>query len=188
MLHIILGNQGSGKTLLAVKMAYEAYKKKKTIYSNVALKFPYKQLDYNDIINCNLSNAFILIDEIHIFLSNRRSMSSVNIEVTDKFINQIRKQNLELVGTTQRLRKIDVKLREEIDYLYNCERWAFLKKQWHKLEHNQMLNPEIPIMIKIVKKHLESDTPVVEDDCFVGNKYFKLYDTMQIIRIKGLSA
>jgi len=186
MLHLIIGNQGSGKTLLAVKMAYDAYLKGRIIYSNVALKFPYKQLDYNDIIECKLINAFVLIDEIHIFLSNRRSMSKVNIEVTDNFINQIRKQNLELVGTTQRLRKVDIKLREEIDYLYNCERYARIKNTWIKIEHNQNLDKKIPIMIMYSIKHLENDVEQVDYDFFVGNKLFDKYDTFQIIKIKGL--
>ena len=92
MIHLTLGNQGSGKTLYAVAQAYKAYKEGKTIYSNVKLNFPYKTLNYNDIINCNYSNAVLIIDEIHQLLPARNSLSKSSRKICDSFLSMVRKK------------------------------------------------------------------------------------------------
>lgn len=184
MIELILGNQGSGKTLFLVERAYHHYKMGKTIYSNVHLNFPYKQLDYNKIINCELKDGVIILDEGHLLLSNRRSMSSHSIKITDSFIGQCRKQNLILMISTQRPRKIDVKIREEADRIYTCERWVCINGAFSKIEHNQNFSKKTTVMIKV---HILSTYDNKEGEYyFVGNKYFDMYDTFQIIKVKGV--
>lgn len=184
MIEIILGNQGSGKTLFMVERAYHYYKMGKTIYSNVKLKFPFKPLNYNDIINCKLHNGVVVLDEGHLLLSNRRSMSHHSIKITDSFLGQCRKQNLILLISTQRIRKLDVKIREECDVIYECEKYAFEDDKFVLIEHNQNLDKKIPVVIKVnITKTFNGERGVYH---FLGNKFFDMYDTFEIIKIEGL--
>lgn len=186
MIHLIIGRQGSGKTLLIVKMAYDAYKKGKTVYSNVALKFPFKKLNYNDIVECKLKNAFVIIDEIHLLLPSRNCMSRRNRLICDGFLSMVRKQNLDVAGTTQTERKVDVRFREEKDYFYECERFAYLNNMWVLVPHNDALPSTTPILINVRCREEYSLQWVSVP--FMGNKYFDLYDTSQVIHVTGIDA
>lgn len=184
MIHLVIGRQGSGKTLLIVMLAHKASRDGKNIYSNVDLKFDYSPLDYKDIVECNIKNGAVLLDEIHQLLSARKSMSKQNTEICDNFLSMVRKQGLEIYGTTQTLRKVDVRFREEADYIYVCEKFAYIDRQWVKWLHNENLNPSIPIMIKV--EVTETWTGNKLEFSFRGNNYFKLFDTTQIIKVRGL--
>ena len=137
MIHLVIGKQGSGKTLFLVKKAYEYYKAGFTIYSNVHLNFPYKKLNYKDIINCKLDNGVVILDEVHLLLPARNSMSTRNREICDSFLSMVRKKKLIIYGTTQTERKVDIRFREEKDFFYMCRKFAFVKKKWEEVLHNQ---------------------------------------------------
>ena len=184
MIHLILGRQGSGKTLFLIKKAYEYYEQGKTIYSNVHLKFPYKKLDYNDIINCKLENGVVILDEIHLLLPARNSNRVINREICDNFLSMVRKKGLIIFGTTQTERKVDIRFREEKDFLYYCDKFAYVSNQWVQIMHNQNLNKKIKIMIKLQVQEMYSMN--ITEIFFVGNKYFSMYDTTQIIKIKNI--
>jgi len=183
-INIILGRQGSGKTLFLIKKAWEYYKQGRTVYSNVHLTFPYKKLDYNDIINCKLESGIVIIDEIHLLLSARNSMSKRSRVITDNFISQLRKRDISLFCTSQTLRKIDVKIRDECDFLYYCDKFAYINNTWVNVMHNQNLNKNIKIMITLeVQEMFSMNTTKI---FFIGNEYFNKYDTSQIIKIEDI--
>jgi len=184
MLHLITGNQGSGKTLYLVKKAFEEYKAGKTIYSNVALKFPYKKLNLKDILECKLKNGVVIWDEIHINLSARNSMSSNSKKICQTFLSQIRKADLVVYASSQKPRKVEINFREETDYHYICSKYGFIDGSWRKIMHNQNLKRKIPIMIAMEIE--ERFTGQMIQDSFIANEYFSLYDTKQIIKIEGL--
>lgn len=182
MIHQIVGRQGSGKTLYLVKKAKEFYDAGFTIYSNVNLNFPYKALDYNDIINYKLENAMVIIDEIHQLLPSRLSMRSINRKICDGFLSMVRKKGLEVYGTTQYERKVDVRYREEKDYFYYCTKWVNLGNGWKEttLEYPK----KTPVMIKLDIYDMFSGEKITKS--FLANEYFSMYDTRQIIEIKGI--
>jgi hypothetical protein len=184
MLHLILGGQGSGKTLMMVAFAYKAYTEGKKIYSNIDFKFPYQELDYQDILDCKLVDAVCMIDEIHQLLPARNSMSKINREICDSFISMVRKQNLDVYGTTQTARKVDVRFRDETDYLYVCKKYAYIHNHWELVEHNQDLDKAIPILIDVEVTHMA--TGKIINLRLKGNQFFALYDTRQIIKVKGM--
>lgn len=176
--------QGSGKSLLLVKKAYEYYKAGKTIYSNIDLSFPYKQLDYNDIINYKLENAVVILDEIHQLLPSRRSLSKINVKICDGFLSMVRKKRLIIYGSTQTQRKVDVRFREEADYIHLCEKWAYINKRWLQISESEDLDIKIPIMV--ASTILQTFSGITVHDSFVGNNYYNLYDTTQIIEVKNI--
>ena len=181
MIHLIIGRQGSGKTLFIIKKAYDAYNKGITIYSNVHLNFPYIPLKYEDIINCKLHHGMVIIDEVHLLLPSRNSMSKRNRLICDGFLSMVRKKNLELYGTTQTLRKVDVRFREEQDFIYICSKWGYHNGEWSELIHNYDLPLDVPIMINL--KVIESFSMQEITINFIGNPYFFMYDSEQIINI-----
>ena len=184
MIHLVTGKQGSGKTLFLVKCAYEGYLKKKKVYSNIDLNFPYKPMDYNDIIKCKYDNAIVLIDEIHQLLPSRKSMSRINREICDSFLSMVRKKNLEVYGTTQTFRKVDVRFREEADFNYICSKHALIKNKYVDVITTDNLPLDIPIFVKMFIQ--ESYSGDVTKLSFYGNELFPLYNTKQVIQIKNL--
>lgn len=181
MLHLVLGKQGSGKTLFVIMKAYEYFKRGYTIYSNVALNFPYKKLNYNDIINCKLKNAIVIIDEVHQLLPARASMREINRLICDSFLSMIRKQGLEVFGTSQTDRKVDVRFIEECDYVYVCSKFALVNGKFSPVIITENLARNIPIIIDVEIKETFSGKCIKTH--FLGNGFFDLYDTEQIIRI-----
>lgn len=184
MIHLIIGRQGSGKTLLLVWFAYQAYLRGRNIYANVHLHFKNNPLNYMDIIDCKLQNGAVLLDEIHQLLPARRSMSKRSIAICDNFLSMVRKQGLEVYGTTQTLRKVDVRFREEADYVYVCEKYILKGGSWVKWLHNENLPMSTKVMIKVQVTETWSNSRLIFN--FLANPYFKMFDTNEIIKVTGL--
>lgn len=181
MIHLVVGRQGSGKTVFIVNKAWEAHKRGMTIYSNVHLNFPYVPLNYEDIINCKLHHGMVIIDEVHRLLPARASIQKRNRLICDGFLSMVRKKKLEVYGSTQTLRKVDVRFREEQDFIYICSKWCYLDGQWGEAIHNYNLPLDVPIMVKL--KVIEGFSLQEITISFIGNPYFDMYDSEQIINI-----
>ena len=185
-IHLILGRQGSGKTLLMVKLAWDYYHRAKNakIYTNFHLKFPYRHLHFKEIINCQLTDCKTFLDEVHLLLPARRSMKSTSVKICDRFLSMARKQNNEIYGSTQIARKVDVRFREEADYLYFCSKWAYINERWVEILHESMLRDDDLVMIKVEVE--DTITGNMVRFAFNGNKYYDLYDTREIVDIEGM--
>lgn len=186
MIHLILGRQGSGKTLLLVKLAHDNFLRDRKVYSNVHLNFKYKPINYNDVVECNLRNCMVLLDEIHLLLSARRWQKKTNIRICDNFISMARKQRTDVYGATQTPRKVDVRFREEADYVYYCTKyvWDENKQEWIEVLHDYDFDLDTPIKIKI--EVTEMETLKQKNFYFLGNPYFRMFDTYQIVKVRGL--
>jgi len=184
MIHLVIGRQGSGKTLFLVRTAWATHLKGADVYSNVHLKFDYKELNYHDIVDCKLTNCMTLLDEVHQLLPARLSMRKINREICDNFLSMARKQNNEVYGTTQTLRKVDIRFREEADYIYFCTKYAYANDCWTEVLHSFPLHPNVPIMVKLEVEETYSGNVI--ENFFLGNEFYDKFDTNQIVRVKGL--
>lgn len=184
MINLVIGRQGSGKTLLLVKKAEEYFNSGRKVYSNVHLNFPYSPIDYNDIVNCEYENAIIILDEIHLLLPARNSMSKRNREICDSFLSMVRKKGLVIYGSTQTERKVDIRFREEADFIYRCTKYAFINGRWTYISQSKKLDKIVPINIKT--EIWDSYTENILIQFFRANRLFDLYDTTQIIKVLGL--
>ncbi len=184
MIYLVVGRQGSGKTLYMVYRAYQHYKEGLEVYSNIHLNFPYKKLDYNKIVNCEYKDAVIIIDEAQLLLSARRSMSKVSIAICDGFLSMARKNNLKIYLSTQYPFKVDIRIREEKDYIFFCERWAFLSNSWVKILSPDPMPFNVQIMIKL--RIQDSFSQNMVEDWIFANPVYPLYDTKQVVKIEGL--
>lgn len=121
MLITILGNLGSGKTLLMVCLSY--YSKLKVI-SNFQLSFIHKQCESFNLsmfLRCEYSDCIILLDEAYSYLESRVSGSELN-RIMSYMLFQSRKKNVLLYITAQLLSSIDKRYRQLSDIFIIAER------------------------------------------------------------------
>lgn len=164
-----IGKMGSGKTLSMVretlKYYYEGYK----IYSNFNLNIPYEKLDFDTLFKMaenqeSLNNVVILLDEVHILLDSRSGMKKSS-KVVSFWLNQTRKMGVKLFYTTQHLHQVDKRLRSGSDFLIFCEGFKYLKE-----------DKEYFIVVNDI-----SDGENVRNERFLGNTFYKYYDTNEVI-------
>jgi hypothetical protein len=184
MIHLVIGLQGSGKTLFLVSRAIRGYQEGKKIYSNIDLSFPYIPIDYNDIVNCVYEDAIVIIDEVHQLLPSRRSTSKINISIVDGFLSMVRKKGLQVYGSCQTARKVDVRFREEADYWYLTEKFAQLDGNWIKISGSQEIPPDTPIKIKLMVCQSFSDS--IKTIFFDGNPLYEFYSTNEVVMVRGI--
>ncbi len=112
------GRKGSGKSLSATYVCWDAFQRGWEVYSNGVLKFG-KALDVNDLINLEIQNAVVFIDEAHVFFESRRAARLLNVEASN-FLIQVRKLNVRLVYATHYLGLIDKRLAWATDIEVGC--------------------------------------------------------------------
>ena len=182
MIIIVLGSQGSGKTLFLTKTAYSSYKAGQEIYSNFKLNFPHKRLEFKDMMACKYNNALIIIDEAHLWgLDARDSHSKLNKDLVKQFIVQVRKQGVILIVATQRPRQIDVRLRQNADIIIQARKHARINDKWRNVIQSENFSKETLIYIELMITHLDVDK--VKTTGFIANDYYNLYDTSEVIEI-----
>jgi len=176
-----IGGIGSGKTLSMTKSLHEDYKKGATIYTNYGLKFkkrskviPLDKEFFEDYQKSGLDliNSSIAIDEAHVFVDSRRSLSKKN-KLFSKFLTQSRKRSVNLYYTTQEADiknfftsgQVDLRLRKLTDYLVFCEFINIGKRHY-------------------VRNIMYSNQKKIGMTIFNADDYFKMYDTNEIIDIE----
>ena len=125
--YLAIGKQGSGKTLFITKLAIDN-KDDRKIFSNYSLfgvnhqkitlgnKEEVEQgigyIRYLDENKNYFNNSIMLLDEIHIYLDSLDFMRENNRRL-HTFFSQLRKRNILLLGTTQYLMNVDVRIRRQ---------------------------------------------------------------------------
>lgn len=196
MIKCFIGDIGSGKTLSLIRDIYKNhYLKGNTIYTNVGIKFPNQKnvkLMDKDFLkqfsekSVELQNACVIIDEAHIFMDSRRSMSSRNIAFT-KFVTQSRKKSVDLYITTQdkspehfmKSGQVELRIRKLTDQIIFCETFCKIDNRWYKNNTDYVKDNKLYVYNYIFDSYLDP----VKKSIFIGNEYYDFYDTNQIIDI-----
>ena len=119
--YLIIGPQGSGKTLLGVALLFELKKlyPDKKIFSNTSLtNIEYEKYNFDDLLhnikddNNYYDNSIMLFDEIHIFLNSLDYYKKQN-RLVQGFFSQLRKRKIILLGTSQYILNVDVRIRRQ---------------------------------------------------------------------------
>lgn len=138
----IVGSMGAGKTLYASAIA-ERLKDYYIIMANYDLKCREYDVTPENVATLMFETRalegkkLLIIDEFHIFSDSRLSSTNHNILIS-YFITQVRKQDIQLIYTTQQLGQVDIRVRDNTDVLalpaYNPEKdimnVIFLKRDW----------------------------------------------------------
>lgn len=114
---IIIGSFGfqrSGKTLLMYQFAENYRHKGLEVYSNMNVPYWNKISALTDIPFNNMPKV-LLLDECYYFMDSRNWANNTNSSI---FFNTIGKQNILLMLTSITPGMIDIRLREQINYVY----------------------------------------------------------------------
>jgi len=120
-----IGARGSGKSASMAIEAYKYYCDGFRILSNIGLKFEYepytsKMIETFASEKNPLDHAVLLIDEAHILLDSRTSVTKRN-RLISYFILQSRKRDVHIFYTTQSYHQIEKRLRDQTDVIISCE-------------------------------------------------------------------
>lgn len=159
VLIIVTGDLGSGKTLF---LTYIAKNTKKRIYSNYKLYLnTYHKLTIKKLLELKEEeNALVFIDEAYTWLESRASGRDTN-QVLSYIYFQSRKRKLDFFLTAQLTHTIDRRFRELYDYVVHCEvKGAYFH---YSIYDRYKLRGHFKLRVDLAEK------------------YFPLYDTMEII-------
>lgn len=138
---VFCGPQGSGKTLSAVKCLKEmiAEYPKAKICSNLDVKGLDREIipftDYSQLkdLSNGIHGIIFLLDEIHVLWN---SLESKEIPISEMAcFCQMRKDRRVIIGTSQVYGRIAKPIREQLQYVIDCENYFGL------LQHNTILDP-----------------------------------------------
>jgi len=179
----VYGSQGSGKTLFLIKKGLEAFRNKREIYTNItSIKYPRKICTFEELMKCKLNNCLILLDEAHLWgLDARDFMGKKNKALVKQFIPQLRKQGTDLITSTQFPRQLDVRVKENSDYIVWVRKYLFDKKRKKLLNtvQSQFYDPKAPIVVEC--NWVSRDTMKEYKSYFIANKYYDFYNTREVI-------
>lgn len=184
MITVITGLTGSGKTWYMTKLIHRDWQAGAVVYANMPLTFSKDNEDITRWHNLDelyhLNRGVIAIDEGQKLFDARR-WASLPISFAEK-IAQHRKDFLDIYTTTQDIGHIDLRIRQNIHELYNCQsvfRWPRNERQHPILQ-----------MVRITRKErqISSDTDrlnwkVTNRKTFFISRFFtkSLYDTYATI-------
>lgn len=105
----IVGELGTGKTLLLTYFGWKAYKKGLTVYSNYWVAYPHVKIVHPLEIE-KISEGIFLADELWTWVDSRCSISEQN-RFLSKILLKTRKKRIILMYTAQNLSQIDLRIR-----------------------------------------------------------------------------
>lgn len=163
------GSRGSGKTLSLIVEALLFLKEGWEVFANFKTPFS-KYISDVDIFNLNkdskLKNCVLLIDEMQIFFDSRLWSSKKSIGFSN-FVQQLRKRNIILMGTTQYVDTVEKRIRQHVDLLI-------------KPDYNE--DYEVCHCIVYDLTSLEDSNDLKSYEYFFYAKpIFELYDTFEIL-------
>ena len=163
----IVGDRGSGKTLLAVSLAHQNATLGQNIFSNIEMyDIPYRKVKFADIASFPdwLHDGIIIMDEMQVGADAYNFLSS-SVKNLTEFITQIRKRNVTFIYITQIFTQVTKRLRLQTNYYIEVHR---ISKDLDGVAHYEVFD-----LMNGYKK--------VNENVFDGRPYFPFYNTKQII-------
>jgi len=183
------GRPGTGKTASLVNEVWKALDKGAVIYSNfyidwkgyeekktrwkrflktIGLKKEWKSYPQSNLRSwttlrdiMKIQNGIVVMDEAHMYM-NSRKWKDMDLEFMRK-LAQHRKDGIHIWGTVQNVKRLDVVIRELIDYWYVCSIFmGFIFQVEFDIDEDQM------------KKH-----PLSQKFFYLSKKKMMRYDTLE---------
>lgn len=167
MLIIVIGSVGSGKTLLASIIA--KYTHSRRILANYWLNLPnYEDLQPEQLMDLPENEKFLVImDEAYVWLESLTTSTKIEQYLSDVLF-QSRKRNIDIIITSQLVRRININFREMEDYRVEC--------------YHDTLAKQFSYNIKWIDRFMpfEATFSLSEDEAQKAG-YYDLYKTKQLI-------
>lgn len=186
----LIGEMRSGKTLLMTMLGYQEHKKGNTILANYHPIYSNHFLvaeDIKEAIAQKNTDFFkgctLLIDEIHIWIDSRMSMSKKNVAIS-YFVTQSGKLDTTVYWTSQFLRQVDIRLKLNTSILYKTIRLGIINGKWQKLRQDDKRTDFKIRVERYEQKETIKQTGFMKTGQFEilnPSKYFYLYDTKETV-------
>lgn len=121
MIVLVLGNVGSGKTLFLTIFSQLSSRKVFTNYEIIKSNKEIHRFKIRDILDEKIDKSDVYLDEFYLYMDSRHFMNDIN-SLLSYFAFQSRKLGLRIFLSTQIVRTIDIRMREMIDILVECEK------------------------------------------------------------------
>lgn len=191
-----IGQRGSGKTLTMVRYAYEKFKQGYKIYSNINLNFKHTIYTVDDLMEYAekgeyFGKTLLICDEIHIFFDSRSSGKTRN-RIFSYMLNQSSKNDMDVAYTTQFSRQVEIRLRLNTEIVNRCVCKSIVWK--NKNSKPQVLlnyRPKdsdykcVSVIQNEIFKFNDTGLTSRKISRYVGNPYFKLYNTREVVRMQS---
>lgn len=118
-LTLITGPLGSGKTALLSWILQNRYREGKEIWTNYHFDYSSRVSPFEALLFDDPTNVVLGGDEFWTALDARKSMSGTNESLNDIMLAS-RKHDVEIIGTAQLARMVDVRYRAISDYVILC--------------------------------------------------------------------
>lgn len=172
----LIGRMGTGKTLSAVRYAYNYYRKGYTVYSNIKLNFPHHFIGIQELVdyanaNINFEKSVILCDEMHAMLDSRSANSKKNKILTHLIVltrHLGKKGGCHVIYTSQFLHQVDKRLRSNTDILIKCQ-------------SRNYKNEKYTMNLLLIMQEFGIRT---KRDIFKSSDYYDKYDTHELVKIE----
>lgn len=171
---VFCGEQGSGKTLSAVKCLKEILKDypKAIVCSNLDIKgldrkvIPFENYSQLSELSNGIYGVIFLLDEIHVLWN---SLESRDIPISEMAcFCQMRKDRRVIIGTSQVYGRIAKPIREQLQYIIDCKEILKLAQFNTILDPSDVIEKDGHIGCKVLKKQFWLHHP---DD-------YESYDTL----------
>lgn len=167
-IHILTGLPGSGKTAFLSKKANDFAKQGREVWANKGYTLNIPNVRYYSKIKelVNIKNGVILMDEAQVYL-NSRNWETLDEQFVYK-LQQHRHHGLDIWGTVQNVKRLDVVMRELVSHYYECRILNFLILKFILVRQYDIRDAEKPDeKRKMLDWHLN----------FFDEQVFDLYDT-----------
>lgn len=192
--YVLTGARGSGKTLFMSYLGIEAMAKGHNVWSNYKIHWELPKLgggfrhlesqplDMNALFRFDkdLNQGYVLVDEINLWCSARRSMAVAN-RLLNSVLQLMRKRRLTFIFTTQNFKWLDNQLRFQTDVHIMCRDQYFLHPgELRKGERITLVFQDMS-GVKTGQSALEwGETPRNTRTCtFYGQRFWGSYNTWE---------
>jgi GTPase SAR1 family protein len=181
----IIGDPGSGKTNMLVRILYREYKRGTPIISNISsIKFPQTYMGFDDLLDAverndpRLEYAYVGTDELGVGADSYDFLSPKSRALV-KFNTQRRKFGIRWAYTVQRQSMITFRLRQLTSgyiSMNDPDKWNMRYPDGRRARHHKEVCQGI-----FEAEFWNADMMLVRARPFNGRKYWPLYDTNEKI-------
>jgi len=180
-LKMITGLKGAGKTAYMTKLLHDSWKAGRKVRANYKLEFPFEPIDLEFLLTNphELYDMSIGIDEAQTYFDCRLSQTKKN-RIFSYLMLQSRKRHVDIFFTSQQASNVDIRIRKNIDFLYECTAMVSTSQGLKRANIADIEAKKIT-RIMIVEFNFEAE----EKRKFIFNpkEIYKLYDSDEFINI-----
>jgi hypothetical protein len=178
---MITGLKGAGKTAYMTKLLYDAWKKGRTVRANYKLEFPFKAIDLDFLLTnpYELQDMSIGIDEAQTYFDCRMSASKKN-RIFSYLMLQSRKRHVDIFFTSQQAANVDIRIRRNIDFLYEC---TPMVQTSAGLKRARLEDIEGKRIARILITEFNFEAEQKKKFIFNPTEIYKIYDSDEFINI-----